>query len=252
MSTVVTASPVSARSAAAAGVRDRVFYCAMAVALLLTALAGFAPTYYLRFLDGGPRATLSGGPFTSLVHLHGALFTVWMLFFVVQTTLVASRQIAVHRRLGAGGAVLAAAMIVVGASTAIASARRGGGALGVDPLAFLAIPLCDLVLFATFIVSALRQRRNKEAHKRLMLLAYISLITAPIARLPWVNVQGPLVFFGLSFLFVVAGVVYDLATRRTIHRSYVWGGALILVFVPLRLAISGTSWWQAFAAFLTQ
>ena len=74
---------------AAAGRHDRLFYGGMAVALALTVLGGFAATYYLRFLDGGPKATFSGGPFTTLVHAHGALFTAWMLLFIVQTALVA-------------------------------------------------------------------------------------------------------------------------------------------------------------------
>ena len=66
----------------------------MAVAMGLTVFAGFAPSYYLRFLSGGPGATISGGPFTGLLHLHGALFTAWVLLFVIQTALVASRRVA--------------------------------------------------------------------------------------------------------------------------------------------------------------
>jgi hypothetical protein len=48
------------------------------------------------------------------------------------------------------------------------------------------------------------------------------------------------VFFGLTVLFVVAAVLYDVVTRRKIHSAYVWGGALIVLSVPLRLAISTT------------
>ena len=106
------------------GACDRLFYGGMAIVLGLTVLTGFAPTYYLRLVGDGPRATMSGGPFTSLVHLHGALFTGWVLLFIVQTALVASHRVAVHRRLGVAGAVLAAAMIVAGTTTAIATAAR--------------------------------------------------------------------------------------------------------------------------------
>lgn len=56
---------------------------------------------------------MSGGPFTPLVHLHGALFTGWVLLFIAQTALAASHRVAVHRRLGMVGALLAAAMILV-------------------------------------------------------------------------------------------------------------------------------------------
>jgi len=236
---------------AAAGRHDRLFYGGMAVALALTVLGGFAATYYLRFLDGGPKATFSGGPFTTLVHAHGALFTAWMLLFIVQTALVASRRVALHRRLGIAGAVLAAAMVVAGTLAAIAAAGRGAAPEGVDPLTFLAVPIFDMVLFSTFVTAALARRRDKEAHKRLMLLAYVSIIVAAVARLPGVIALGPLAFFGLSFLFVVVAATYDLLSRRRVHPVYLWGGALYALSVPLRLAISGTGAWRTLAEWLT-
>ena len=250
MSVSATTQSVARRSVHAPGSRDRVFYGTMSVVLALTVFAGFGPTYYFRLFSGGPQATVSGGPFSTAVHLHGALFTAWVLLFLVQTTLVGIGRIAVHRRLGVAGAVLAFGMIVAGTLTALETARRGSAPVGVDPLAFLAIPLFDLVLFATFVTAALVKRRRKETHKRLMLLAYVSIITAAVARLPLILSQGPLVFFGLSFLFVVAAAIYDLASRGQVHRVYLWGGALIFIFTPLRLAISGTGAWQSFAAFL--
>jgi hypothetical protein len=222
----------------------------MAVAMGLTVFAGFSATYYLRFLDGGPRATLSGGPFTGLVHLHGALFTAWVLLFVVQTALVSSRRVAVHRRLGVAGGVLAAAMAAAGTTVAIATAARGSAPAGADPLAFLIIPLSDMILFSIFVASALLLRRDKEAHKRLMLLAYVSIIVAAVARLPGVLAMGPPAFFGVSFLFVVAAALYDFVSRGRVHKAYLWGGTLILLSVPARLAISSTAAWRSVAEML--
>jgi hypothetical protein len=184
--------------------------------------------------------------------VHGALFTAWVLLFIVQTALVASRRVAVHRRLGVAGAVLAAAMVVAGTIIAIATAARGSAPPGMDPLAFLVIPIFDMVLFATFVTAALALRRDKEAHKRLMLLAYVSIIVAAVARLPGVLPLGPAGFFGLSFLFVVAAGIYDFLSRRRVHKVYLWGGALILVSVPARLFISGTSAWRSLAELLTR
>lgn len=231
---------------------DRLFYGGMAVALGLTVFAGFASTYYLRFLAGGPKATLTGGPFTALVHVHGALFTAWVLLFIVQTALVASRRVRVHRRLGVAGGALAAAMVVAGTFIAIATAARGSAPAGVDPLAFLVIPLFDMVLFATFVTTALALRRDKEAHKRLMLLAYVSIVVAAVARLPGVLSLGPPAFFGLSFLFVAVAGLYDFLSRRRVHNVYLWGGALIVVSVPVRLVISATGPWRALAELLTK
>jgi uncharacterized membrane protein YozB (DUF420 family) len=246
----MTATVAPALRRTSIGSYDRVFYSTMSFAMAATVFTGFASTYYLPLIGDGPTATVSGGPFTSIVHLHGALFTAWVGLFLIQTTLVATRRVSVHRKLGVVGAVLAMCMIAAGVSVAIATAARGGAPPGVDPRAFLIIPLTDMLLFATFVITALVRRRDKEAHKRLMLLAYTSIMAAAMARLPGVLPLGPFVFFGLAFVFVVAGATYDLATRRRIHRVYLWGGALFAASVPLRLMLSSTAVWQAFASWI--
>lgn len=219
--------------------------------MMVTVLAGFAPTYYLRFFSAGPWATISGGPFTRVIDLHGALFTAWVVLFVVQTTLVAGHRVLLHRRLGVAGAALAAAMILVGTLTAVSQAARGSSPAGIDPLSFLAIPLFDMVMFGSFVATAVVRRRNREAHKRLMLLAYFSIITAAVARLPIVRTMGPVGFFGVGFVFLVVAVLYDSFSRGRVHRVYVWGGALLGISVLFRLAISGTELWLTFARALT-
>jgi hypothetical protein len=227
------------------------FYGGMAVVMALTVFVGFAPTYYLRAYFG--RVTVTGATSLSpLAHLHGALFTSWVLLFIVQTALVANHRVAVHRRLGIAGAVLATAMIIVGVITAVKVAARGAGPPGADPLAFLAIPVGDMVMFSTFVAAALWLRRKKEAHKRLMLLAYISIIAAAAARLPGVLPLGPLGFYGLAFVFLLVAIIYDLVSRRRVHPAYIWGGALLVASVPLRLMASGTGTWRAMAEFLVR
>jgi uncharacterized membrane protein YozB (DUF420 family) len=250
MSVTVDATLPPTAIARPVGRYDRAFYGGVAAAGAVTTLVGFGPTYFLRFLDGGPRVTTGGGPFTPLLHVHGALFTAWVLLFVVQTSLISARRVSVHRRVGVFGAVLAAAMIVVGPLVAIALARRGGAPPGIDPLSFLVIPLFDIVMFATFVTTALLKRRDRESHKRLMLLAYASILAAPAARLPGVMPLGPFAFYGLAFLFVIAGIVYDYASRGRLHRVYMWGAPLLAASVPLRLMLSATPAWHAFARFL--
>ena len=75
---------------------------------------------------------------------------------------------------------------------------------------------------------------------------------APAARLPGVFPFGPLAFYGIAFVFLVAGIIYDLVSRRRVHPAYVWGGTLLVASVPLRLAISGTATWMAIAQALTR
>jgi hypothetical protein len=229
---------------------DRLFYSSLAIALALTVVAGFGPTYYFRIVRASPLATLSGGPVTLLVHAHAALFTAWVLLFVVQTALIAQQKVAVHRRVGTAGAVLAVLMVITGAWAAMSQAARGVAPSGFDPLQFLMIPLSDMLLFGGFVAAALLLRANKEAHKRLMLLAYVCIVGAAIARLPGVLPFGAPAFFGLSLLFVLAGVIYDRASRGRVHAVYLWGGTMLVLSVPLRLLISGTGMWKQVARWL--
>lgn len=226
---------------------DRVFYSSMAIVMAMTVLVGFGPTYYVKAFSHTPMATLSGGPMTLLVQMHGVLFTAWVLLFIVQTALVAQHKLAIHRRMGIAGALLAASMVVVGTLTALKMAARGAAPAGVDPLSFSMIPLSDMFFFAVFVAAALRMRANREAHKRLMLLAYVSIIVAAVARLPGVLPLGPLAFFGFAFVFILIGIIYDVVTRHRVHPVYVWGGAVLFLSVPLRLVISRTDAWKSVA-----
>lgn len=233
------------------GAHDRVFYSAMALLMALTVFIGFGQTYYFR-LTSGTATTVTGGPITPGIHLHGVVFTAWVLLFLLQTALIGLRRVRLHRRLGYASIALAVTMIVVGLRTAIESAARGAAPPGVDALTFLAVPFFDIVLFTGFVSAALLKRREREAHKRLMLLAYVSIITAAVARLPGILPLGPLAFFGLSFVFVVAGMAYDWLSHGRVHRVYAWGAPLIALSVPFRLAISSTPAWQSFAQWLTR
>jgi hypothetical protein len=223
---------------------DRAFYSGIAIALALTVIAGFGPTYYFRVFSPSPLATLNGGPVTLLVHAHATLFTAWVLLFVVQTTLIAQHKTGLHRRLGAAGGLLAVLMVITGARVAVNQAARGVAPAGFGPLEFLMIPLSDVLLFGGFVAAALLLRANREAHKRLMLLAYVCIVTAAIGRLPGVLPLGPLAFFGLSLLFVLAGVIYDRVSRGRVHPVYAWGGTMLVISVPVRLLISGTDGWK--------
>jgi hypothetical protein len=226
-------------------VKDRRLYTWVAVFIPVIVLAGFARTYYLKGLFGTP--ALPG----LLVHLHGIVMTSWVVLFVVQVWLVAARRTRVHQRLGVLGATLAALVILVGVLTAINAAARGSSP-GPPPLQFLVVPLGDMLVFAILIGTALHFRRRIEIHKRLMLLAALNLLAPAIARIPlqFIETGGPLAFFGLTDLCVLACVVFDTVKHRRLHPVFVWGTLLIVASQPLRLMLAGTDAWMRFASWL--
>lgn len=227
--------------------RDRLFYLGMGLAAAAIVFTGFSRTYFLKGYFGT-------GPLPPLVHLHGFLFTSWIVLFVAQTGLVAVRRTDLHRSLGVVGALLAAAMIVVGTLTAIAAARRGSSPPGgPPPLVFLVVPLGDILVFSFLVGAAFLLRRRPELHKRLMVVATIGLLTAAIARLPFAFIlaNGPLAFFGLTDLVLLACVLFDVGAHRRVHPAYAWGGLFLVISQPLRLIVAGTGAWQTFARWVT-
>jgi hypothetical protein len=226
--------------------RERWFYISMSIAAVITVFAGFAPTYYLR-------PYFNTTPLMPLLHLHGLVFTSWLTLFLIQTTLVAAHRTDIHRRLGILGGVIASLMIVIGPTTAIIRASQGATPVpGVSPLSFLVVPLGDMLVFSILVGAGFYYRRRPDVHKRLMLLATISILAAAIARLPFAIMKaGPPAFFGLTDLFVVACILYDLITLRRVHRATALAALLIIASQPLRLMIGGTHAWLAFATWLT-
>jgi hypothetical protein len=227
---------------------ERFFYSAMAVAILLTVVAGFSRTFYLRPL-------FHPEPLMPLLIAHGIIFSSWLALFITQTTLVAAKRTRTHMRLGIAGGVIAALMIVIGTLTAIVRAKTAAIPPGFSsPLIFLTIPLGDMLVFAILISGAFYFRLRADIHKRLMLLATIGILPAAVARLPldFILQAGPVGFFGIADLFIIPVLIWDLATRGRPHRATVLAAALIVISQPLRIVIGNTHGWIAFATWLTQ
>ena len=229
--------------------RHRWFFTGMASAVMATVIAGFAPTYYLKPLFATPALTLP-------VHVHGTVFTAWVLLLVFQTSLVAANRTDVHRRLGVVGAVLAVAMVVSGVVLAIASARAAHPALGAlagaPPLFVLVVPLASVVVFTILAGLGLYYRRRADAHKRFMLLATIALLPPALGRMRVLNAVGPQAFFGVTVLFIAAVVAYDYWTRRRVHAVSLWGGLFLALSFPGRIALGHTDAWLTFARWLVR
>ena len=226
---------------------ERIFYTGMSVAILITVFAGFSRTFFLR-------PYFQTQPLLPLLIAHGIIFSSWIILFLMQTTLVAARRTRIHMRLGILGGVLASLMIVIGVYTSLVRAKGPSPVPDVNPLSFLTIPLGDMLLFGILVGTALYFRRRPDTHKRLMLLSTIAILPAAVARLPFgfVETGGPLVFFGLSDLFILPMIVFDIITRGRPHRATLLGGALIVISHPLRIVIGGTQAWVAFATWITQ
>ena len=191
----------------------------MALSCMAVAFLGFAPTYWLPMASGS-------FPSMPVIHFHGMLFFAWTLYFAFQTWLAASGRTARHRTIGMIGVSLATAMTIFGFLAAVNAMKRSA-ALGLTDagIAFAIVPLSGILFFAVVFTLAIANTRRPETHKRLMLLAAISILDAAVARwfLTFLAPPGPagpppvpvtIAPALVACLLLVAAIVFDWRTPR--------------------------------------
>jgi len=203
----------------------RPFYLAMALAIAATSFWGF-----------GRSAAMHGFNYSTLpplVHVHALVFVAWILFFVLQSGLIVSGSVTLHRRLGLFGAAVAALMVALGVATTIGALQREGGVPPFFPRnIFLVLDCVGALTFGGLTAAAIVLRRKAEWHKRLMLCGTIVVMSPALGRIlpmPQLGKLAPLAVFGCVLVYVLAGVVHDLVTRKRIHPAYYWGLAVIAI-----------------------
>ncbi len=214
----------------------------MALLILVTVLIGFAHTY---FLAGMVRARLPN----KLVHVHGAIFVSWILLLQVQVGLVATRHVKWHRRLGILGVVLAPLMVVFGVWTLIDSVQRHG-VTDLSPEMLLAGDLMQLLFFSIFVTWGLLARGDGAAHKRLMIFATLAILMPALSRWPYRFLAGLIPFLAFYLCYPALIVVFDLVSRKRLHRVTAWGSLLMALMIVIMLALPHATFWHHFTAWI--
>jgi hypothetical protein len=157
------------------------------------------------------------------------------------------------------GVSLATAMTLSGFLVAVNAMKRSA-AVGMtdEGIAFAIVPLSGMLFFAAVFTLAIAYVRQKEIHKRLMLLASISLLDAAVARwfltflAPSGAIGPPPVFITIppafvAYLLLVAAIVYDWRTSGRPHPVYVYGGIALIAVKLLNWPLSTTAAWHSLA-----
>ena len=228
------------------------FYVYMAVCCAAVAFLGFAPTYWMPLARGAFRAN-------PIVHIHGLVFFAWTVFFVYQAWLAAAGRLARHRAVGMIGVSFATAMTILGTLVAI-NQMKSAAAIGQaeEGLAFAIVPLSSILFFAVVIALAIGNARRPELHKRLMLVATISILDAAVARWflvflappgaagpPPVGADVPPAL--VTCVLLVVAIVRDWRARGRPHPAYVAGLGTLLAIKLLQVPASATALWHAVA-----
>lgn len=203
--------------------------------LALQVLWGFWPYYSGLFLGGVSTPWF--------MHIHAVIFTSWLALLFVQTTLVHQGNRALHVRIGKGGVVLGVLIILAGwVVTFLAPAHAVQvGRMTLDEAAgFIILPLGDMIYFMVFFIAAVAYRRQKDLHKRYMMLAALTLSFPGAAR---ATIPYGLPMFLVVWLAPLALLMaHDWYARRRVELVYLIGGGALLLGL-LRLPLMESPAW---------
>jgi hypothetical protein len=204
------------------------------------------------------------------VTLHAAVSALWLLLFLAQAALAATRRIEVHRRLGMLGAALTLVFVVLGYFTIIGEARRGFDLSGdlsrfTTPEATVSAPeilaasvgvLFNFFMFGVLIGAALLYRDRPAVHKRFILLALLGVMTGtPVTHVlgywfapqPWLPLMIPL----SAVFFLSLSAVHDRITDGRVHPVSIWVPlAIFASFLVFNVVVVPSRSWGQFAAWL--
>lgn len=212
--------------------RERAFFFYMALAILVTILAGFG----FFFAIG---ASKFDAPWW--VHLHALSMASWVLLYVAQNALVFRGEVAGHRKLGVLTAAWAAWIVVLGYVLTAEDVATGRFPPFFTANYFLVMDWLNITVFAGLVVAAVRLRARPDWHKRLMLGAMINL-TAPawgrlILPILWDQRGAWLIMLALLGYFGVA-MLYDRRRLGKVHPAYWWGAGSLVAWTALSFAIA--------------
>lgn len=221
------------------GLLDRYFYFAMSLAAAAIVVDGFGERLGARLLHPAI-------PLPRIIWFHAAVFSSWIVFFILQSALIRGRNIKLHRLIGWFGAGVAAIMFPLGVATAIVMAHFEVYRLHEHGrYAFLAVPFFSIGSFAVCAALAIWWRKKPEFHRRLIFFATCAVLVAAFARVDH-SILGIHRFqFFAADLLIALGIGRDLLVNRRVHVVY---KVALPVYIVAQLFVvyisrTGPEWW---------
>ena len=214
---------------------EKYFYFSMSLLISAVVVYGFSHTVNQNLIHAAP-------PRPWILWVHGIVFSGWVAFFILQSALVRTRNVKIHRTLGWFGAGLAALMTVLGTSTAVVMDRFNFLHFH-SSRTFFAIQLLDMVSFTTCFWLAVYWRKKPEFHRRLILIATCVLLSAAFARFPQVP-HIAWAYFGVDGM-ILLGVLRDLLVNRKVHAvdRYALPALIVSQTFMVHLWLLPPAWW---------
>lgn len=215
------------------------FYFWMTVALAALIFGGFGVSYFQPMASGNLR------PLSPVVHFHGLFYFAWMLLLMLQSGLVNSGNIALHRTLGTMGISVATGLVIFASVISVLNIAASLE-IGPDPFLFqlMYLNIVAIVSFTILFTMAMNNTRRKDYHRRYILIATIAFIGAGINRFYVfafeVDFAPFWILYAVSDLFIAAILLHDWKTLGKLHPASITGAAIVMAIQVLQWPIAGT------------
>ena len=214
--------------------RSHWFYLALASFVALIAASTIARMYLPHRANDVKRSWLD--------QLYILIVLGWTALLVMQVALVHRGERATHRKLGlvgVGYALLVLSLGLVATFVEPVLYVERGDWNSTQAASFILLPIGDLLLFAIFFAASIALRHRRAVHKRLMILASIALLLAPIER----TMAPSILAIGLAWLSpLMLSIGYDLWRHRRVHPVNLVGGAVLALSFTRVLAMDSENW----------
>lgn len=185
-------------------------------------------------------------PIEHSAHLivHGIVFLSWYVLFSIQAGLVSAKRVSIHKKLGYGSIPFALFLVVSGgfmlAGTMQSYQPDWTEQYLFSRTSFVWAIFHTLASFTAFYVLAIFFRRKVQIHKRLMVLASLSMMAASITRfayLPIVPIDGTAFTLMLTFTLLAVPLIIDRVKHGKIYPALKYGTAVYVLTLLIAMGV---------------
>lgn len=223
-------------------------YTAIGVIGIAAILIGFSKTFIIPVANSSFQAPL-------IIYIHGFFAFSWVVLFLFQAYLIKAEKWNTHMTMGVLGTLIAVGVAVT-IPFAGAYQVQKDTAQGVGDGAVSAIvgTLTAALMFISLVFAALHYRKRPDVHKRLMLLATITVLWPAWFRFRhfFPSVPNPEIWFALVLAdsLIIVAWIWDKLKNGRIDPTLLYVGSFVIVEQSFEALTYDSEPWRAVARYL--
>lgn len=216
-------------------------YSRFSLVLLVITFVALVPNFFTTLFTDPQKFSLEWT-------IHGLLFLGWYVLFTLQTALISSANIQLHKKLGAISIAFFIVLVVSAISMTLGTMHSYSPDWSPQQLmartSFVWAILHTLAFFTGFYLLGIIFRKQGSIHKRFMLLASLSMMSATLTRfayLPGFPINGVVFTLLGTYALLITPLVIDRVTQKRIHPVLTFGTLFYAVTQIIAIGIIPTT-----------